>query len=63
MIPTGVAILHAQLGEKDQAFEWFEKAYEERDGGLIFLNINRSSDPLRDDPRFHDLLQRMNLEP
>jgi len=63
VIPTGVAILHAQLGEKDQAFEWFEKAYEERDGGLIFLNINRSSDPLRDDPRFQDLLLRMNLEP
>ena len=61
--PTTLARLYAQLGEKDQAFEWLEKAYEERDGDLLFINNRPDFDPLRDDPRFHDLLRRMNLEP
>ena len=54
--PTSFALNHATLGEKDQAFEWLEKAYQERDGALIFLKVNHNWDPLRDDPRFHDLL-------
>jgi len=61
--PASFANIHAQLGEKDQAFEWLEKAYEERDGSLIFLKSAPAWDPLRDDPRFTDLLRRMNLEP
>jgi len=61
--PSDFAEFYAQLGEKDQAFEWLEKAYQERDGGLVFLNVDREYDPLRDDPRFQDLLLRMNLEP
>jgi len=47
----------------DQAFEWLERAYEERDGILVYLNAAPFFDPLRDDPRFQDLLLRMNLEP
>ena len=61
--PTSFAANHANLGEKDQAFEWLEKAYEERRGQLIFLKSDNRWDPLRDDPRFTDLLRRMNLEP
>ena len=60
---TEFADLYSQLGEKDQAFEWLEKAYKEREGGLMFLKVNLDWDPLRDDPRFQDLLRRMNLEP
>ncbi len=37
-------------------FEQLEKAYQERQGGLIFLKVDPHWDPLRDDPRFHDLL-------
>jgi len=55
--------LHAQLGEKDQAFEWLEKAYQERAGGLVFLKVDPRYDFIRSDPRFQDLLRRMNLEP
>ncbi len=58
--PTDFAEIHAQLGEKDQAFEWLEKAYEERQGWLIWLKSQPHLDPLRDDPRFQDLLRRMN---
>ena len=61
--PSLFAEYHAQLGEKDQAFEWLETAYDQRDGQLSFLNVMPLWDPLRDDPRFHDLLRRMNLEP
>ncbi len=61
--PTFFAYNHATLGEKDQAFEWLEKAYQERAGELIYLKVEPNLDPLRDDPRFQDLLRRMNLEP
>jgi tetratricopeptide (TPR) repeat protein len=58
-----VALIHAGLGEKDQAFEWLEKAYEERHQGLSFLKVDPALDPLRSDPRFQDLLRRVNLPP
>jgi eukaryotic-like serine/threonine-protein kinase len=57
----GVAMIHAGLGEKDQAFEWLEKAYEMRDQGLSFLKVGPELDPLRLDARFQDLLRRMNF--
>ena len=56
-----LAMIHAGLGEKDQAFEWLEKAYEERDQGLLFLKVGPDLDPLRSDPRYQDLLRRMNF--
>ena len=59
--PSGMATVYVGLGEKDQAFEWLEKAYEERDRWLVFLKVDASLDPLRSDPRFQDLLRRMNL--
>jgi len=61
--PTRFARLHARLGETDKAFDWLEKAYQERDGQLIWLKVSQNWDPIRDDPRFQDLLRRMNLEP
>jgi serine/threonine protein kinase/tetratricopeptide (TPR) repeat protein len=56
-----VAFIHAALGEKDEAFEWLEKAYGERNQGLAFLKVDPTLDPLRSDPRFERLLRRMNL--
>ena len=56
-----VAFIHAGLGEKDQAFEWLEKAYEVRDKGMSSLKVDPTLDPLRSDPRFQDLLRRMNF--
>jgi TolB-like protein len=57
------AYLFAGLGEKDQAFSYLEKAYEDRDYQLNLLQISPRFDPLRSDPRFQDLLQRMNFPP
>ncbi len=58
-----IAVIYLGLGEKDQAFAWLERAYEERCPTLEFLKVEPSLDPLRSDPRFADLLRRMNLQP
>ncbi len=59
--PTVAAIYYAQLGDRGQAFAWLEKAYEKHDMELFRLKYNLRFDPLRDDPRFQDLLRRMNF--
>jgi TolB-like protein/Tfp pilus assembly protein PilF len=53
--------IHAALGEKDEAFAWLEKAYEEHSFFLVFLKTEPWFDPLHTDPRFQDLLRRMNF--
>jgi len=58
-----VALIHAGLGDKDRAFEWLERAYQVRDKGMSFLKVDPPLDPLRSDPRFQDLLRRMNFPP
>jgi adenylate cyclase len=55
------AYTYARLGEKDKAFEWLEKAYEERNGSMLQLRSDPDVDSLRDDPRFQALLRRMNF--
>jgi eukaryotic-like serine/threonine-protein kinase len=55
------ALIYVGLGEKGQAFDWLEKAYEEH--YLIAVKAHPLYDPLRTDPRFADLLRRMNLQP
>ena len=61
-----VAMIYAGLGEKDKAFEWLEEGYDDRSIGLANLEeikVDPAYDPLRSDPRFQDLLRRMNLQP
>jgi tetratricopeptide (TPR) repeat protein len=56
-----VALVYAGLGEKGQALDWLEKAYEEHNEPLIWVGVDPKLDPLRSDPRFVRLLQRLNL--
>jgi serine/threonine-protein kinase len=56
-----VARYYTYLGEIDEAFACLEKAYHQRDPFLHMLSFSSSWDPLRDDPRYQDLLRRMNL--
>jgi tetratricopeptide (TPR) repeat protein len=49
------------LGDKDKTFEWLNKAYQEHSNGLGAIAVEPAFDPLRSDPRFQDLLRRMNL--
>jgi TolB-like protein/DNA-binding winged helix-turn-helix (wHTH) protein/cytochrome c-type biogenesis protein CcmH/NrfG len=55
------AYLFADLGENDEAFSCLERAYRDRDWHLALLQIHPLLDPLRSDPRFQDLLRRMNF--
>jgi hypothetical protein len=50
------------MGNKDQAFAWLDRAYEERASTLPFLMTNPTLAGLRSDPRFDALLRRMGLE-
>jgi TolB-like protein/DNA-binding winged helix-turn-helix (wHTH) protein/Tfp pilus assembly protein PilF len=58
--PYLIASIHSQLGEKDEAFNWLEKAFDRRDG-ISYLAADPMMDPLRSDPRFADLIQRLHL--
>ncbi len=51
----------AQLGEKDQAFELLEKAFQERSFWMPYLRVHPHLDPLHSDPRFRDLVRRVGL--
>jgi tetratricopeptide (TPR) repeat protein len=52
---------YAGLDDKEQAFAWLETAYEERRQRMVWLNVDAFLDPLRSDPRFHDLVRRVGL--
>jgi tetratricopeptide (TPR) repeat protein len=57
-----IAYIPTALGDKNEAFVWLEKAYQVRAGNLPWIKIEPKFDPLRSDPRFDDLLQRMGLK-
>jgi TolB-like protein/Tfp pilus assembly protein PilF len=59
--PGLITYVYIGLGDKDQAFAWMEKAYQERSGIIGWLQIEPHFDPLRSDPRFTELLRRMGL--
>ncbi len=56
-------MIYIGLGEREQAFTWLEKAYDERAWQLGFLKAEPIFDPLRSDSRFTDLMRRVNLIP
>ena len=51
----------AGLGQHDEALSWFEKAAEEREGYLPYLNHTWMFEPLSSDPRYQALLRKMNF--
>lgn len=58
--PYDVATIYAALGEKEQAFDWLEKAYADRCGWLAWwLKVDPKFDSLRADERFTALLRRI----
>ncbi len=56
-----LAIVYAGLGEKEKAFVWLEKAFEERSEYLTYLKVEPRLDPLHSDVRFASLLNRLGL--
>ena len=61
--PVVLAKVFARADDRDRAFAWLEKAFEARDPGLVRLKMEPLYDNLRSDPRYIDLLRRMNLTP
>ena len=57
-----VALIYTGLGDKDQAFAWLDKAFAERCEYLVYLPTEPTADPLRNDPRFPALLERLGLK-
>jgi tetratricopeptide (TPR) repeat protein len=58
-----IASIYAQLGERDKAIEYLNKAIDRREVDLIDLKVAPKWDPLRSDPKFADILRRINYAP
>jgi serine/threonine-protein kinase len=62
-VPAGAFINpYLALRDYDEAFVWFERAYQEQSNILQFLKVHPFFDPVRDDPRFASLLHRVGLD-
>ena len=49
------------LDDRDEAFAWLERAYQQRNHNMVFLKVEPQLDGLRSDPRFASLVQRVGL--
>ena len=56
-----VAYLHAMRGSADQCFAWLERAFVQRDAGLVLIKSMRFFEPVRDDPRWALFLKKMGF--
>ena len=59
--PFDMAIISTGMGDKEKAFDWLDKALQEKSLWLIYIRWEPRLDPLRSDPRFSSLLHRMGL--
>jgi hypothetical protein len=59
--PFDIALIHTALGDKEKAFEWLQRAYEERSAFLVYMKWEPRLDPLRSDPRFQHLQRQVGL--
>jgi tetratricopeptide (TPR) repeat protein len=59
--PFIIAQCHVILGHKAEAIKWLERAYSERDLLMPYLNTEAAFDPIRNDPRFAEILKRMGF--
>jgi tetratricopeptide (TPR) repeat protein len=57
-----IALVYVGLGEKDRAFQWLDRAYQERCEYLVYLPTEPLADPIRQDPRFARLIERLGLK-
>ena len=60
-LARGIALVHIALGETESAFDWLERAFEEKAESLGMLKVDPKVDAIRGDPRFGDLMARVGL--
>jgi eukaryotic-like serine/threonine-protein kinase len=61
LCPFEIGTIHISLGEKDEAFRWLERAYDERSDCIPGLKFDPRLDPIRSDPRYQDLVRRVGF--
>lgn len=61
LTPHETALVYVGLSEFDRALQWLQNAHEQRSPDIVYLNVDPIWDPLRTDPRFTELLQKMRL--
>ena len=61
LCPFEIGTIHISLGEKDEAFRWLERAYDERSACMPGLKFDPRLDPIRSDPRYQDLVRRVGF--
>jgi tetratricopeptide (TPR) repeat protein len=59
--PIGFVLVYAGIGDRDRAFEWLDRAFQEREPSLTLLTFDPALESLRPDPRFKEFLDRVNL--
>jgi adenylate cyclase len=59
--PWQVATLYTRAGMKEEALNWLEKAYEEHDSNMPYINADPIFDDIRQDPRFREILRKMKF--
>ena len=60
--PIYIAAIYTGLGENHTALDWLDRAYKERTDRLVYLAVEPMADPLRSDPRFTQLLQKIGIQ-
>ncbi len=60
--PFPRAIVYLRLGDKERAFDWLAKAFEERSYSVTLLKIDPAFDGMRNDPRYISLRNKLNLD-
>jgi eukaryotic-like serine/threonine-protein kinase len=63
ILPLYYARQYAMAGDRDQAFEWLQKAVEEKDSSLELIQVEPNFDSLHSDPRYQELVQSLNFPP
>ncbi len=59
----GIAAVYACLGEKERAFEWLERCYQEREMPILFIKRDLAPESPHSDPRFVGLVRRIGIQP
>ena len=60
---TSIATAYLASGETARALDWIERAHAERRGWVVYLKVNPILDPLRDTPRFQELVRKLSFPP
>ena len=56
-----LARIYSELGQRDEAFKWLQKAFENKETDLVYLKASPIWDKLRDDPRFAGMVRRLGF--